>query len=157
MNGRRVVLLGGLIALVVLSGTAFAHAFGGTMAFQQRDQLSVEQTNVALSGDTVTVEYAVENPLARSVTLYGVEMVVYEGEPPFDDGSELTVRRQAQVAGGDVQIDSGETAQVTVELPIASESDRVQAAIEAEDAVPSGLFQFRLGGREFLVEVVANG
>lgn len=157
MNSRRVVFVGGLFALLLLSGTAFAHTFGSTLAFQQRDQVTFQQSDLALDGGTVTVEYAVSNPLSRPVELYGVEMVVYEGGPPFEDGSELTVRRRAQLAGDDRVIEAGETATVRVELPAASTSDRIEAAIEADDAVPSGIFKFRLGGREFPVEVVPSG
>ncbi len=157
ISPRRVVLVGGLVAVLVVSGTAFAHTFGSTLAFQQRDEIDVQPSTMTLNDQTVTVEYTIQNPLDRPVEVYSVELVVYEGEPPFADRSELTVRRQAQLADGDTTVAPGETARVTVELPIASTRERTQAAIDSGDAVPSGIFQFRLGDREFGVEVVPRG
>lgn len=154
---RRVVLLGGLAGILLVTGTAFAHTFGSTMAFQQRDEVAVSLSDVTLAGSELEVSYTIENPLDRPVRLGDVEMVVYEGGPPFTDGSELSVRRQAQLVGDDVTIGAGESVTVTVTAPIASSPDRVQAALDDDEAVPSGIMHFTLGDRQFTVEVVPRG
>lgn len=148
------LLLAALAVLVLVSGAAFASTFGAQLTWQQRDTVATSVDGYAVGDGTpaVRVRLTVENPLDRSIEVGNAELVVYEGEAPFDDGERLTVPRSSSVS--DTTVPAGGERTVTVTARVAADAaDRVRAAVANGSATASGVVEVRLAGREFSVDV----
>lgn len=149
-------LLAAFAVLLLLTGGAFAPTFGAQLTWQQRDAVgvSVEDYTVRTDGEspTMRVRLAVDNPLDRAVEVSDPSVVVYEGEPPFEDDRQLTVPRTASVP--DTTVPAGGERTVTLTATVAENgTERARAAVEAGNASASGILEARLVGREFSVDV----
>jgi hypothetical protein len=152
--GSHRILLGVLLAVVAVSGTAFAFTYGNTLAWQQRDAVEATATSyeLAADGETMEIELTVENPLGQSITTSSVTMAVYAGESPYTDESLVTALRGATVTETTIGAQSEATVTVTVRVP----DDRrgaAESALAAGNASASGSLTFDFVQREFTTDV----
>lgn len=152
------LLLATVAVLLLVTGGAFAATFGSQLTWQQRDAVAVSVEEYAVvtadGAPAVRVRLAVENPLDRPIEVRDPELVVYEGEPPFEDDRELTVPRTASMPDTVVPADGERTVAVTMAVAEnGNGTDRARAAVDGGNASASGLVAVRLVGREFSVDV----
>ncbi|MFB6176492.1 MAG: hypothetical protein ABEI99_05000, partial [Halobaculum sp.] len=110
----RRLFLGVLLAVVVVSGTAFAVTYGGSLAWQQRDEVAVEVASIELSADatTVTVDLTVTNPLNEPIVVQSISLTVFPDGPPYGNDA-LVDPRTATVPRTTIDAQSETTVTVT--------------------------------------------
>lgn len=149
-------LIATLAVLLLVTGAAFVGAFGSQLTWQQRDAVTASAAGYAVETadgtPTVRLRLTVENPLDRPVEIAGSELVVYEGDPPFEDDDRLTVPRSSTVP--DATVAAADQRTVTVSMTVDGDAvERARTAVADGSASASGVIEMRLAGREFDVDV----
>lgn len=149
----RQLSLGVLLALVVISGTAFAVTYGSSFAWQQRDQVEIGVNSYDLSsdGETMTVELTITNPLSEPVSAQSTSLTVFPDGPPHED-DELVDPRTATVSQTTVDAQSEATVTVTGSVKDGQES-AARAALSDGTATASGPLTLELGERTYSINV----
>ncbi|MFB6244250.1 MAG: hypothetical protein ABEH80_09125 [Halobaculum sp.] len=150
------LLLGVLLAVVVVSGVAFAATFQSTLAWQQRDEVTATVTDYALvdDGEAIAVAVTVDNPLSVPLESSTTTVTVYPSGPPYPD-EPVTDGRRATVS--ETTVSAGGSAVVTVTVPIKTEqTERATAVVQNGSAAASGSIKLELGDRRFDLDVGAQ-
>lgn len=149
----RRLFLGALLAVVVVSGTAFAVTYGGSLAWQQRDQVEVGVSSYDLSSDATTMEVGltVTNPLDRRIVIQTISLTVFPDGPPYDD-NELVDPRTATVQRTVIEAQSEQTVTVTGTVKDGQQS-AARTAVSEGTASASGTLLIEFGERSFRTNV----
>lgn len=150
------MLLGILLAIVVVSGTAFAFTYGSTLAWQQRDQVSVNVDSYELvdGGETMEVQLTVQNPLNRAIDASSISLAVYPNEPPYPDDSEVTDPRGALIQSEETTIGSQSETTLTIRTPVKDgRLSEARAALSEGRLSASGSITMELLERRFTIDV----
>lgn len=149
----RRLFLGVLLAVVVVSGTAFAVTYGGSLAWQQRDQVEVGVSSYDLSADATTmkVELAITNPLNQPVVVQSISLTVFPDGPPYD-GDELVDPRTATVPRTEIGAQSEQTVTVTGTVKDGEQS-AARAALSDGTAAASGTLTIGFGDKTYTINV----
>lgn len=149
----RRLFLGTLLAIVVVSGTAFAVTYGGSLAWQQRDQVEVGVSSPDLSADatTMNVGLTITNPLSRPIVVQSISLTVFPDGPPYDD-DELVDPRTATVPRTVIDAQSEQTVTVTGTVKDGQQS-AAGTAVSEGTASASGTLTIGFSDRTYTINV----